>query len=243
MNKDLYRMFFEIQKKHWWFVAKKEIVLDFINKYLPEKRNLRILDIGCGSGLMLNSLESYGQVSGMDMSDDAISFSKEIFSGKVEKGFLPANIPYSKNNFDLVIALDVIEHINEDIEALKNIRTHMVEGGKAIITVPACMMLWSKHDVVNEHKRRYDLKELKSKLVESGFIIEKLSYFNTFLFLPVLIIRTLNNVLKREENSDLDMPSRPVNFILYTIFSLEKYVLRICNLPSFGVSLIAVVRK
>jgi SAM-dependent methyltransferase len=243
MNKNLYRIFFQIQKKHWWFVAKKNIVLDFIDRYASTKANPKILDIGCGSGLMLGALEKIGQVSGLDMSDDAISFSKEIFSGQVEKGFLPDNIPYPKNNFDLVICLDVIEHVTEDVAALVSIRSHMVDGGKAIITVPACMLLWSDHDVVNEHKRRYDMKELKSKLLASGFVIEKISYFNTLLFPAVLVVRTLNNILKRKGESDMDMPNPFLNAILKGIFSLEKYILRFCNLPPFGVSIIAVVRK
>lgn len=240
----MYRIFFQIQKKHWWFVAKKEIVIDFINRYFSStKAEPKILDIGCGSGLMLNALEKYGKVHGMDMSDDAISFSREIFSGQVEKGFLPANIPYPENNFDLVIALDVIEHVDDDVASLVNIRSRMVEGGKAIITVPACMLLWSEHDVVNEHKRRYDLKELNKKLLDSGFIVERISYFNTFLFPVVLVVRTLNNILKRKGPTDMDMPNPFLNAILKQIFGLEKFVLRICNLPPFGVSIIAVVRK
>lgn len=243
MDKPLYRLFFQIQKKHWWFVAKKEIVLDFIHKYLQNTNRPKILDIGCGSGLMLNSLEMIGQVSGMDMSDDAISFSKEIFSGQIEKGFLPANIPYPENNFNLIIALDIIEHVEDDLEALINIRARMTEDGIAIFTVPACMLLWSEHDVINEHKRRYDLQGLKTKLLKSGFTVEKISYFNTILFPVVLVVRTLNNLLKRKDKSDMEMPGPLLNMLLKNIFLMEKYILRISNLPPFGVSLIAVVKK
>lgn len=243
MDKNLYEIFFQIQKKHWWFVARKNIVLDFIHRYLPATKKPKILDIGCGSGLMLNALEEIGQVSGMDMSDDAINFSKKIFSGQVEKGFLPDNLPYPINNFDLVIALDVIEHVEDDVAALMKIHTHMTVGGKAVITVPANMLLWSEHDVINEHKRRYNLKELKSKLLASGFVIEKISYYNTLLFPIVLTVRTINNVLHRKDESDMIMPNPILNSILKNIFVLEKYILRFCNLPHFGVSLIAVVRK
>ena len=90
----MYRIFFEIQKKHWWFVTKKEIVLDTIERYQTKSNDTKVLDIGCGSGLMLSALQNVGQTFGMDMSDEAISFSKEIFKGKVEKGFLPDKIPY-----------------------------------------------------------------------------------------------------------------------------------------------------
>lgn len=242
MNISMYRIFFEIQKKHWWFVTKKEIVLDVISRYLRKSSDIKVLDIGCGSGLMLNALEEVGQTFGMDMSDDAINFSKEIFNGKVERGFLPDQIPYEENFFDLITALDVIEHVDQDVDSLKAIRAHLVVDGKAVITVPAYMFLWSKFDELNEHKRRYTLTELNDKLVQAGFTVEKISYFNTLLFPVVFIVRMLNNVLKRDGSSDVDMPSSPLNLILMKIFGIEKYLLKFLNLP-FGVSILAVVRK
>ena len=96
MNIEMYRIFFEIQKKHWWFVTRKNIVLDFIERYLTKSDHTKVLDIGCGSGLMLNALQEVGQTFGMDMSDEAISFSKEIFKGRVEKGALPDQLPYQE---------------------------------------------------------------------------------------------------------------------------------------------------
>ncbi|MBT3811767.1 MAG: class I SAM-dependent methyltransferase [Gammaproteobacteria bacterium] len=217
-------------------------MLDIIDKYLTKHDNNKVLDIGCGSGLMLNTLEKIGQTYGMDMSDDAINFSKEIFNGKVEKGLLPDQIPYEENFFDLITALDVIEHVDRDIDSLKAIRSRLVSGGKAVITVPAYMFLWSSFDEMNGHKRRYTLTELNTKLVQAGFTVEKISYYNTLLFPVVFVVRMLNNVLKRDGASDVDMPSRPLNFILEKIFGTEKYLLKFMNLP-FGVSILAVVRK
>jgi SAM-dependent methyltransferase len=242
MDKKLYLKFFEVQKKHWWFVSKKKIVLDFIDRYVPMNDNHKILDIGCGSGLMLNALEQIGETYGMDMSDDAINFSKEIFSGTVKKGMLPDNIPYDEEYFSLVVALDVIEHVNDDRASLTAIRHHIAEGGQAVISVPACMFLWSEHDVLNEHKRRYTLEELKGKLIDAGFTIEKISYFNTFLFPLISLVRMINNLLKRKAASEIDLPHPVINYIVEKIFSLEKYFLRIMNFP-IGVSVLAVVRK
>lgn len=242
MEKSFYRIFFEVQKKHWWFVSKKKIVLDLIDRYVPGKARHRILDIGCGSGLMLNALEKVGETNGMDMSDDAINFSKEIFSGTVRKGMLPDDIPYEKEYFSLVVALDVIEHVEDDRAALTAIRSHIAPAGQAVITVPACMFLWSEHDVLNEHKRRYTLQELKMKLLDAGFTIEKISYFNTFLFPLIGVVRVINNLLKRKGGSDVDLPHPAVNYIVEKIFSLEKYFLRFMNFP-IGVSVLAVVRK
>ena len=242
MNREMYRIFFKIQQKHWWFVTKKKIVLDTIDKFSTKNKNRKILDIGCGSGLMLNSLQQIGQTYGMDMSDEAINFSKEIFDGKVERGSLPNQIPYENNFFDLITALDVIEHVDQDIESLQEMRARLVEGGKAIITVPAYMFLWSAFDEMNEHKRRYTLPELKSKLLQAGFTIEKISYFNTLLFPIVYIVRMLNNALKRNGASDIDMPKKELNYVLTQIFGIEKYLLRFMSLP-FGVSILAVVKK
>ena len=242
MKVEMYRIFFEIQKKHWWFVTRKNIVLDFINRYLAKSDQIKVLDIGCGSGLMLSALEGIGQTFGMDMSDEAISFSKEVFNGRVEKGLLPDQLPYQENFFDLITALDVIEHIDNDGDSISAIRSLLAPGGKVVFTVPAYMFLWSPHDVMNEHKRRYTLPELKKKLIEAGFTVERISYYNTFLFPVVFLVRVLNNTLKRDGASDMDMPSSPLNYVLKKIFGFEKYLLRYLNLP-FGVSVLAVVRK
>jgi len=242
MNIEMYRIFFNIQKQHWWFVTKKGIILDAIAGHVQLQKDNTVLDIGCGSGLMLNALDELANTSGMDMSNEAIQFSKEIFKGSIKQGSLPDNVPFTNESFDLITALDVIEHIDEDIKSLEAIRYLLKPSGKAIITVPAYMFLWSSFDEMNEHKRRYTLPELRQKLISAGFQIEKISYFNTLLFPLVYIVRKLNNLIGRDGASDVDMPSKPMNYALRNTFGLEKFLLRVCNLP-FGVSIIAIVRK
>ena len=242
MNIEMYRIFFQIQKKHWWFATKRNIILDTVLRYTNLQLSDKILDIGCGSGLMLNTLENIGNTSGMDMSDEAIEFSSEIFTGTLKKGSLPDDVPYSSDYFSLITALDVIEHIDDDLASLKTIRNLLKSKGKAVITVPAYMSLWSHFDELNEHKRRYTLNELHQKLLMAGFEIEKISYYNTLLFPVVYIVRKLNNLLGRNGSSDIDMPSSMMNSILKTIFGFEKFILRYCNMP-FGVSILAVVKK
>ncbi len=242
MNIQMYRIFFEIQKKHWWFTSKKAIILETIARYTNLNPSSTILDIGCGSGLMLNALEGLGNTSGMDMSDDAIQFSQEIFRGGIRKGYLPDNVPFPENQFDLITALDVIEHIDDDVQSLKTIKELLTATGTAIITVPAYMFLWSHFDEINEHKRRYTLTELKNKLEQAGFRIEKISYYNTFLFPIAYVVRKLNNFLGRNGVSDIEMPSDIMNNLLRRVFSSEKSLLRYCNFP-FGVSVLAVVKK
>ena len=242
MNIEMYRIFFNIQKQHWWFVTKKDIILDTIGRHLKLKFSSMILDIGCGSGLMLNDLEKIGQTNGMDMSNEAIQFSKEIFNGPVKQGSLPNQVPYPESAFELITALDVIEHIDDDVASLEAIKRLLSTSGKAVITVPAYMFLWSEFDEMNEHKRRYTLTELQQKLITAGFHIEKISYFNTLLFPIVYIVRKVNNILGRDGASDVDMPGGIVNHSLKTIFGIEKFLLRFCRLP-FGVSILAVVSK
>ncbi|QWD21898.1 class I SAM-dependent methyltransferase [Polynucleobacter paneuropaeus] len=242
MNIEMYRIFFEIQKKHWWFDTKRNIVLDTILRCTNLHNNDAILDIGCGSGLMLNTLEKVGNTYGMDISKEAIQFSSEIFSGPVKQGSLPNAIPYPKDYFSLITALDVIEHIDDDLGSLKTIRELLKNDGKAVITVPAYMCLWSHFDELNEHKRRYTHAELSLKLEQAGFEIEKISYYNTLLFPAIYVVRKLNNLLGRNGSSDINMPSSIVNRALKIIFGLEKFILRHSNMP-FGVSLIAVVKN
>lgn len=240
MKDYLYSELYEIESKHWWFVVKKKIVLSMMKKYLRKKNN-KILDAGCGCGLMLNDLKEYGQPFGMDYSDEAVKFSKLIFNGEINIGYIPGNIPYDKNYFNCILALDVIEHIDDDIGALKDIYEHLSDNGICIITVPAYMFLWSNHDDIHEHKRRYVLCELKHKLINSGFKIEKISYYNTLLFLPIFIARQIHKLFNIK-GSDAKMPNKLINVILERIFMLEEHILNNFNMK-FGVSVIAVVRR
>lgn len=104
------------------------------------------------------------------------------------------------------------------------------------------MSLWSNHDVVHHHKRRYTLSELKKKLSYAGFKVEKISYYNSILFIPIFITRQIHRLLKIESGSDAKMPNKLINFILKSIFSFERYILKIFNMH-FGVSIIAVIKK
>ena len=244
MDKVLYKTFFDLQNNHWWFKTKKKIVTSQISLYFAKKskKNVNILDIGCGSGLMLNVLKEFGKVSGMDASNDAINFSRTLNAGIIKKGSLPKNVPFVKKSFDLILALDVIEHIEEDCEALNSINYLMKKNGILVLTVPALMSLWSKFDEVNHHKRRYRKSELTAKLKAANFQILRITYFNSFLFPMIYFYRKANVFLKKEEVSDLKMPSQTINFILEKIFLIESYFLSVVNFP-IGVSIIAVVKK
>lgn len=240
MDISFYEQFSNIQDKHWWFSSKRMIVSDLLSK--KGFNNQEILDVGCGAGLMLKELVKFGHVRGMDGSEEAIRFSGKVFQGEIKLGLLPDSIPFSSDQFTLVTALDVIEHVEEDVAALIAINNVMKKDGSLLITVPAYQFLWSKHDDLNEHKRRYTKCELEKKLKLAGFHLEKISYYNTLLFPLIALIRLINKLLRLDEVSDVEMPGKFVNFALKNIFLLEKYWLRYFNFP-FGVSLIAIAKK
>lgn len=243
MKKHLYQEHFELEGKHWWFISKKKIILSFIKDYLTFGKNSKILDIGCGPGLMLNDLTKLGQVSAMDFSHDAIEFCKTKNACDLRQGSLPNNVPFDKGVYDLVICLDVIEHVDDDYASVKTLNELLAPNGKMVITVPALMSLWSKWDEINEHKRRYDLEQFRKVLLANNFEIEKISYYNSFLFPLVYLIRWVNRTFKKDNSkSDTEMPGAIVNFLLTKIFSFERFVLKVMSFP-VGVSLIAVVRK
>lgn len=242
MDTEMYRLFFKVQQKHWWFVARRNIVLDVIARNFRANAETKILDIGCGAGLMLNDLSRIGETFGMDNADEAIALSREIFDGTVRTGYLPDQVPYPEGAFNLVTALDVIEHIDDDVASLKAVRSLLADGGKAIITVPAYMFLWTEFDDINEHKRRYTRGELDEKLRQAGFSVEKISYFNTILFPVVFLVRALNRLFNRSGAADLTVPNRFVNGALTGLFGLERWLLRYLSFP-FGVSILAVARR
>lgn len=245
MDKTLYGQFFEIESRHWWFVARREIILSQVRGHLPRKTGNTVLDVGCGTGIMLEYLKEFGNVRGMDSSADAVNYSNLRLKGVVEvkQGGLAGKPPYKENTFSLITLLDVIEHIDDDGKALKGAFKMLENGGTLVCTVPAYMFLWSGHDVLNHHKRRYTLKELGEKVEGAGFKIEKISYFNTLLSPAVFLARCLAPASKRlEPKSDFKTHSGPVNSILKNIFLLEKNLLNFIGFP-FGVSIICVAKK
>lgn len=242
MENHLYRELYDLENKHWWFVSKRKIVLSLLEKYLPAGANHQILDVGCGSGLMLNDLIRFGTVYGVDYSEEALRFSAMNFDGVLRHGFLPGGIPFPDDSFDVIVALDILEHIEEDTASLEDIKRHLKDGGICLVTVPAHMFLWSGHDVVHDHKRRYTREMLRERIEHAGLKILKLSYYNSLLFIPITVARTLNRLMNRQNGSDAQMPNLFMNIMLQRIFSFEALCLEHFDFRA-GVSLIAVLGK
>ena len=247
MQDYLYQKMHEVETTHWWFQAKKEIIIQLIrNKIISQFGDsiIDIADIGCGVGLLLNSLTEFGKVTGIDYSKLALDFCQQSFSGELIQADFGKSITVNKQ-FDLVIASDFIEHIKDDKIAINNIYNLLKPNGYAIITVPAFQFLWSKHDENNMHYRRYDLKSLKQSISSACLNIDYISYYNFFLFHPAFVVRMIKKVFNIDKKSNLEL-SVPINFInntLYNIFYSEsKFINKGRKFP-YGLSLIAVVQK
>jgi len=246
----LYHQFADIERDHWWFSARRAIVAGVLRRRLsgsPDGR--RILDVGCGTGGMLEMLTEFGALTcGMDMSPEALACCRKRGLGaKVElrQGSLPEDLPQDAA-WNVVTAFDVIEHLDDDAATLRAVFQTLSAGGLFVCTVPAFSFLWGPHDDLNHHRRRYTGRLLRRRLEEAGFRIERLTYFNVWLFPAVAAVRMARRVISggkaRPPRSDLFMPPAPINALLTRLFASEALVLPHVSFP-VGVSLLALCRK
>jgi len=240
MEVEIYTQMNQVEQHHWWFVARRKIIRKVLESFLPESNNLKILEIGCGTGGNLALLSEFGEVSAMELDNTARKLANKKKTCEVKKGALPNNIPFTEK-FDLICLFDVLEHIEDDHAAIASIKERLNEKGEIFITVPAYQFLWSFHDVEHPHKRRYTLKNLKKHLLELDFNAYFSSYFNCILF-P--IIATVRKLLpwKSNNNSSVNIPPKYINIALKKAFSLESEIIPKYTFP-FGVSIIILAKK
>jgi ubiquinone/menaquinone biosynthesis C-methylase UbiE len=154
VRNDYYADYYEFEDKNWWFVSRRRILLSLLKKYLPpSKSDRKILDAGCGTGINLSMLSQFGKVLGIDSSEEAIHFCNQRGEEKVQLAKVE-NLPFDKNEFDFITALDVLEHIQDDDKAIRELARVCKPQGMVLITVPVHPSLWGEHDEVNQHIRR-----------------------------------------------------------------------------------------
>lgn len=241
MKSEMYESMHAIEEGHWYFRAKHDIVLSIIEQ--AGIKDAKIADFGCGCGLMLKFLSKYGTVTGIDFSSEALEFCRDHFSGDlIQANLEQLSLP---EKYNLAVALDLLEHIEHDDIAMKNIYDSLEENALAIFTVPAFSSLWSKHDENCMHKRRYSKEEFQNLVLGAGFSIEYISYYDFWLFPPVYLVRKLAKLFKFDQNSELENKYKDgfVNKTLYKIFSSEKRFVQKRKTMPFGVSIICICRK
>ena len=226
---------------HWWYRARRDILAHYVARYAGLPKDARILEIGCGTGHNLPMLSVFGEVDAIEIDDAA----REIASARLGKPVGTAPLPelsgVARGSYDMVAVLDVIEHIEDDVAALKAMGDALKPGGKILIAVPAHAWMWSAHDVVNHHKRRYSKKTLDAAIRAAGLTHNGLRWFNSLLF-PVAVAARIVGKLRGKDDSDDSPPAKPLNTALGAVFALERHLLgRVPMTP--GLSLITLAGK
>lgn len=240
-RKTNYDIEWQVEKYHWWFSVRRKILADLLTSINVSSKELAI-DIGCGVGSNLNVLRSKGIHSiGLDHSIYALTLVKRRLELPLINGDLN-KLPFRSNSIGSIVAMDVLEHLENDTNGISELYRVLRKGGNLILTVPAFRFLWGIQDRVTGHKRRYTRKEIVNRLKEARFDILKSSYFNFFLFFPILFARRTIHFLNLKFESENRINSPLLNYFLKTIFSLEPYLLRYISFP-FGVSILCVARK
>ena len=247
MNLEEYERMYRFEDAYWWFVARRDLVLNLIKNTYPTGEALRILDIGCGTGAMLDELTAFGSVVGADFSEEALKFSRERRQSLPLVRADVRCLPFASDTFDVITAMDIVEHIDNDKAAMQEIRRVLKPGGRLFMTVPAYMSLWSEHDEALHHYRRYTAPGVKDLAQRTGLSVERLSYTVTTLFPAIWLYRQISNRMPKrradgEKRADIVPVSPPVNQALLALLRWENKAVQRARFP-FGLTVVCVARK
>jgi SAM-dependent methyltransferase len=243
MQQHTYSIMYEVEGKHWWFAGRRRIIAEFVEGVCRDMGKLRpqILDVGCGTGANLQMLSQFGAAEGVDVSSEALDFCRARGLAEVKQG-AAESLPFADASFDLVTGLDVVEHLDDDIAGLSEMRRVLRPDGRAVLFVPAFMFLWGVQDDISHHRRRYTLTELTQRLGDAGLTVERASYANITFFAPILFGRVLMRLTGLRPASENNITIGALNGLLGRILGAESWWLRRMNFP-FGVSIICVAKK
>jgi SAM-dependent methyltransferase len=243
MQPHTYAIMYRVEGSHWWFVGRRRILSSFVRRIVGSLNNPkpRILDVGCGTGANLEMLAPFGDAEGVDVSTEALDFCQTRGLQNVRQGEAE-RLPYEDKFFDLVTGLDVVEHLDNDVAGLQEMRRVLRPGGRALLFVPAFMFLWGVQDDISNHRRRYTLASLKQVVREAGLEVELATYANITFFVPILLGRLLMRLTGFRPASENNITVGFLNGVLGRIFGAEAALLRHVSFP-FGVSIICVARR
>lgn len=244
MNDEVYEEMFRVESRHWWFGAKHKIVRGLLTRYAPtsEGRRPRVVDLGCGCGYLLWLLKDQYDAVGLDGSAQAVEFSKRR-GVDVRLGALPDEVPFEDGSADVVMFLDVLEHLKDDGVCFDRAARLLRPGGIAICTVPAYPWLWTKRDEYHQHFRRYTRAAFKTLMNRGSMRSRFVSHMNAVLFPMALAERAMRMVRPLKANEgDLSVPPTPVNAVMRETYAAERVLLGRVPIP-FGLSLVSVSQK
>jgi SAM-dependent methyltransferase len=244
MQQHTYAIMDRVEDKHWWFVGRRAILESFLETIVqglkPKAQSPKILDVGCGTGANLEMLARFGSAEGVDVSDEALEFCRKK-GLTVQKG-LAETLPYDDESFDITTALDVVEHLDDDIAGLREMHRVTKSGGYSLIFVPAFMWLWGVQDDISHHRIRYTRKQIVERVKKAGFKVQRATYANFTFFAPVLGGRTLMKLTGIKPESENNINISALNGLFGKLFSAERFWLKNLNFP-FGVSIVVIARK
>ena len=242
MMRHTYPILYRVEESHWWYRGRRRIIASFVKEICRNfsDRRPRILDVGCGTGANLMLLSQFGDTEGVDVSPDALEFCRQRGLNNVRLGEAE-KLPYEDARFDLVTALDVVEHIDDDVAGLREFRRVLKPDGRILLFVPTFMFLWGVQDDVSHHRRRYRMPELRRVVEKAGFEVERTTYANITFFAPILLVRKLMKLTGIRTETENTINISAFNGIFGSIFGAESSALRFLNFP-FGVSGLCVAR-
>jgi SAM-dependent methyltransferase len=239
MERVVYDRMAEYADRHWWYRARREILSRLIEARIPLPANARILEIGCGTGPNLDMLGRFGRLDAVEI--DAAA--RAIAAGRLGRPVYDAPLPHllgiEDRAYDLVCLLDVLEHVEADREALVSIARKLRPAGRILIAVPAHPWMWSAHDRVNHHKRRYTKRTLRAVIAAAGLELHMMSYFNSLLFPLAVTSRLAERLFNKEDDSADTPPPAALNRLFEAAFRLERYAIGRLPFPP-GLSIVAI---
>ena len=238
MERHVYDSMAALDQRHWWYRARREILAKLIRRVVAPPVDAELLEIGCGTGHNLPMLAQFGHVDALELDEAARTMAEGRLGRSVMSAPLPELAGVPDRHYDLIGAFDVIEHIDDDTAAVRSIAGKLKPGGKFVMTVPAHQWMWSAHDVVNHHKRRYSKRSLSQLIEGSPLKLVKVGYFNSLLF-PIAVAERTASKMRGKDEADLKLPPHLLNSALERAFALERHLVGRVPLPP-GLSLFAV---